>query len=108
MINPTMPSTNRTVPAVWRLIPFTWAVTAHLRIAPTAISRMDVPMVIGQSYPACRRCTHMHGHGRSAAHFAQLALDLARDLAGADRLALVVEVLALGQGDLDLGPRAGA
>ncbi len=34
----------------------------------------------------------------------QLALDVARHVALADRLALVVEILALGQGDLDLGP----
>src|ERR1700740_105049 len=44
----------------------------------------------------------------SAADLAQFALDLARHLAPANRLALVVEVLALRQRQLHLGPGAGA
>ena len=52
--SPTRPTTNSTVPAVWMLNPFTWAVTAHFRIAPTAIRMMLVPIVMGSGYPTFR------------------------------------------------------
>src|SRR6185312_16246635 len=81
-------------------------------MAPTAMSTIDVPMVMSRCYPRhvapthlVKNPTHAGGAG-SASHFAQLALDLPRHLALADRLALVIEVLALRQRDLDLGPRA--
>src|SRR2546423_11520084 len=35
--SPSAPTHIRTTPHVWRLNPSTWAVTAYLRIAPTAI-----------------------------------------------------------------------
>ena len=71
-----------------------------------------------QDRPDCDqqdRCTYGHGEclpgdpGRttrsgSAARVAQLALNVADHVALADRLALVVEVLAARQRDLDLGP----
>jgi uncharacterized protein YbcI len=44
--SPRMPTTMSTVPAVWRLIPSTCSVTANLRIAPTAIRKRLVPMVM--------------------------------------------------------------
>ena len=41
----TSPTTKRIVPAVWMSIQLTWAVTAHFRIAPTAIKRIAAPIV---------------------------------------------------------------
>src|SRR4051794_19251647 len=46
-----MPTSMRITPTVWRSMPETCAVTAYFRIAPTAISRMDVPMVMRQTIP---------------------------------------------------------
>src|SRR3954454_11469735 len=43
---PVMPTIIRTRPAVWTLMPATCAVTAYLRIAPTAIRNRLVPIVI--------------------------------------------------------------
>src|SRR5438105_3064631 len=81
-------------------IQLAWAVTAHFKIAPSAISTIDVPIVIGRVYPRTCRLTHL------SVAVAQLALDVARHLAFADRVAFVVHVLAAGQRDLDLGPGA--
>lgn len=48
VIKPTIPTINRTIPTVCRLIPEVEAVTAHLRIAPAAMSKIltDIPMTI--------------------------------------------------------------
>src|SRR3954452_14122807 len=50
-ISPRIPTSIRITPTVWRSIPETCAVTAYLRIAPTAISRIDVPIVMSASIP---------------------------------------------------------
>src|SRR4051812_36968765 len=47
MSSPMMPTTNRIVPTVCTLMPDTVAVTANLRIAPSAIRKMDVPIPMG-------------------------------------------------------------
>ena len=45
-IRPIAPTTIRITPTVEMLMPATWAVTANLRIAPTAIANKLNPMVI--------------------------------------------------------------
>jgi hypothetical protein len=50
MTKPTTPITMRIRPAVWMSMPATVAVTAYLRIAPTAIRKRDVPMVMPSGY----------------------------------------------------------
>src|ERR1700744_190395 len=71
----------------------------RLATTPTNPTTAKPVVPVGMSRPSIGRRT-------SAADFAQLALDLPRGVAGLDRLALVVEVLALCQRDLALGPRA--
>src|SRR5689334_18407334 len=44
MSNPTAPTIMRMTPTVWMSIPLTDACTANVRIAPTAMSRMPIPM----------------------------------------------------------------
>src|SRR5579875_2257277 len=139
---------NTIVPTVRRSMKLTVAVTAHLRIAPTAMSKSEPPIVIAQTYPsrngakrgelglaleemigyrqelprssarrrsrsgsvvATRGAYAQRRHrgkrrSRSAARVAQLPRHLARHLSLADRLALVVEVLAARQGQLHLRP----
>src|SRR5947208_665096 len=56
--------------------------------------------------PCLRRDPAIPRGARSAADFAQFSLHVAGHLAVADRFALVVHVLASGQGKLELGPRA--
>src|SRR3954465_9655680 len=51
-----MPISIRITPTVWMSMPLTSAVTAYLRIAPTAISRSEVPIVIAVE--------HTRGPGR--------------------------------------------
>src|SRR5881227_4257640 len=46
-----MPTSIRITPTVCRSMPETCAVTAYFRIAPTAISSIDVPMVMSASIP---------------------------------------------------------
>src|SRR3954449_3333501 len=46
-----MPTSIRITPTVCRSMPETCAVTAYFRIAPTAIRRIDVPMVMSASIP---------------------------------------------------------
>src|ERR1035437_10358992 len=60
-----------------------------------------------QTYPKCSSETHSSPRDRpsSAADLTQFTLHVAGHVALADRFALVVEVLALGQGELDLGAR---
>src|SRR5579875_234716 len=43
---------NTIVPTVRRSMKLTVAVTAHLRIAPTAMSKSEPPIVIAQTYPS--------------------------------------------------------
>src|SRR4051794_16604319 len=46
MSSPAMPTIMRTRPAVWTLMPAMCAVTAYLRIAPTAMRKRLVPIVM--------------------------------------------------------------
>src|SRR6478736_9294716 len=96
-----MPRTNKIVPTVCRLTPLTCAVTAHLRIAPTAIRTIEVPIVISGVYPVNREPTRRYLPPR----LAQLTLHVSGDIAVSDRLALVEEVLTLRQRDLNFGSR---
>src|SRR5437016_3546986 len=95
--SPIKPTMSRTVPAVWMLKPLTVAVTAHFRIAPMAISKIDVPIVMVSVYPgspqAMLELDPAVPRG-SAVDFAQFSLHVADHLALADRFALVVHVLA--------------
>src|SRR5947208_1682159 len=80
---------------------------AHLRIAPTAMRMMALTMAIAPVYRGLGVSTGV-GSGvasASAVGFAQLPLNVARHLALADRLALVVDVLAPGERNLHLCPR---
>jgi hypothetical protein len=64
---PTIPTMNRIIPTVCRLIPEVDAVTAHLRIAPAAISKIltDIPMVL----PLIRRWFQSPGSPRVRLHY---------------------------------------
>src|SRR5579884_2942261 len=111
---PSSPTMKMTVPAVWMSNPVTWAVTAHFRIAPTAISRIAAPIVMSGVLPcAAAEYARTPGPDRRSQRadplpprLAQLALDLTARLTRADRFALVAHVLAACQRDLDLRARA--
>src|SRR5689334_862294 len=54
MISPRIPTIIRIRPTVWMLIHDTEPVTAYFRIAPAAMSSMEVPICIVSAYPASR------------------------------------------------------
>src|SRR4051794_1538686 len=74
-----MPTSIRITPTVWRSIPDTCAVTAYFRIAPTAISSIEVPMVMPDEHTRGSGCPTQRnkragrwfysrgGHGRGPA-----------------------------------------
>src|SRR3954451_9326737 len=61
MIRPMTPTISRMVPIVWIDTPETVAVTAHLRMAPTAIRTMDVPIPMPQRLPGGPQYHALHG-----------------------------------------------
>src|SRR5579875_1689216 len=95
------------------LNPLMVAVTAHFRVAPIAIRTIDVPMVMAHRLPCSggyirhTACVPPRTIALSP-RLPQLTLDVPGHLPLADRFALVVEILAPGERNLDLGPRARA
>src|SRR3954463_280382 len=59
---PTIPTTSRIVPIVVSDTPDTVAVTAHLRMAPTAIRTIEVPIPMLCRLPCGPEYHALHGH----------------------------------------------